>query len=127
MNRLERNLFRCAAAVVLASGLGAFAGAEERPNVLFISIDDLRNHLGCLGVEHAQTPHLDALAVAEAGELLRGSVYTQLRPRPGTLAAMADLLEQLDTEVWQEPSFRDFAEVVRGAIKARPYRGGAAR
>ena len=69
MNRLERNLFRCAAAVVLASGLGAFAGAEERPNVLFISIDDLRNHLGCLGVEHAQTPHLDALAE-------RGRIFT---------------------------------------------------
>ncbi len=75
----------------------------------------------------APPPWQAALAVAEAGELLRGSVYTQLRPRPGTLAAMADLLEQLDTEVWQEPSFRDFAEVVRGAIKARPYRGGAAR
>ncbi len=62
MNRLERILFRCAVAVVLASRLGALAGAQERPNVLFISIDDLRNHLGCLGVEYAQTPHLDAFA-----------------------------------------------------------------
>lgn len=36
--------------------------AAERPNVLFISIDDLRNDLGVLGVEHARTPHLDRFA-----------------------------------------------------------------
>lgn len=35
----------------------------DRPlNVLFISIDDLRNDLGALGVAHARTPNLDALA-----------------------------------------------------------------
>lgn len=40
-------------------------GAEEqgkshsRPNVLFIAIDDLRNDLGYLGVQHARTPELD--------------------------------------------------------------------
>ena len=35
---------------------------ETRPNVLFIAIDDLRNDLGVLGVEHARTPQLDAFA-----------------------------------------------------------------
>jgi iduronate 2-sulfatase len=38
------------------------AGDAARPNILFIAIDDLRNDLGALGVQHAQTPHLDALA-----------------------------------------------------------------
>jgi iduronate 2-sulfatase len=36
-------------------------------NVLFISIDDLRNDLGALGVDYMQTPHLDAFA--EEGRL----------------------------------------------------------
>jgi iduronate 2-sulfatase len=38
--------------------------AVERPNVLFLAIDDLRNDLGALGVEHARTPHLDRLAAS---------------------------------------------------------------
>lgn len=37
-------------------------GSTARPNVLFISIDDLRNDLGCLGAAHARTPQLDAFA-----------------------------------------------------------------
>ena len=36
--------------------------SAERPNILFIAIDDLRNDLGILDVEHAHTPHLDAFA-----------------------------------------------------------------
>ena len=34
--------------------------AAEKPNVLFIAIDDLRCDLGHFGVSHAQTPNLDA-------------------------------------------------------------------
>lgn len=46
--------------LVLLSGASGFAA--ERPNVLFIAIDDLRNDLGSLGVAHAKTPQLDAFA-----------------------------------------------------------------
>lgn len=31
-------------------------------NVLFISIDDLRNDLGALGVDYVFTPHMDSFA-----------------------------------------------------------------
>jgi hypothetical protein len=34
----------------------------ERPNILFISVDDLRPQLGCYGNPHMKTPNIDALA-----------------------------------------------------------------
>jgi iduronate 2-sulfatase len=37
---------------------------EAKPNVLFISVDDLRPTLGCYGDDVAVTPHLDALAAS---------------------------------------------------------------
>lgn len=36
--------------------------AADKPNILFIAVDDLRVELGCYGSEIAVTPNLDALA-----------------------------------------------------------------
>ena len=38
------------------------SGAEERPNVLLILVDDLKPALGCYGDPHAKTPNIDKLA-----------------------------------------------------------------
>ena len=38
--------------------------AAERPNVLFIAVDDMNNDLGCYGHPLAKTPHLDKLAAS---------------------------------------------------------------
>ncbi len=75
----------------------------------------------------APLPLQAAVVAAEAGELLRRNVYTQLRPRPGSLAGVVELLDQLDTELWQNPSFCDLVRVVQGTAKAKPHRGGGAK
>lgn len=36
--------------------------AAERPNILWLSAEDISPHLGCFGDPHAITPHLDRLA-----------------------------------------------------------------
>ncbi len=54
--------------------LSQCAGADEKPNILFIAIDDLRPELGCYGSEIAVTPNLDGLA---KGGLLFNRAYCQ--------------------------------------------------
>ncbi len=48
--------------------------AEERPNILFVAIDDLRPELGCYGSPIAVTPTMDSLA---AGGLMFNRAYCQ--------------------------------------------------
>jgi hypothetical protein len=56
--------------------LVAVAGAaEQRPNVLFIPVDDLRTELGCYGADHIRSPHIDRLA-KDGTVFLRGVLPT---------------------------------------------------
>lgn len=45
------------------------AVAADRPNVLFIAVDDLRPELGCFGQTHIHSPNIDRLA--QSGVLFR--------------------------------------------------------
>lgn len=56
-------LFLC---LCLLVGLGGVprSQAQERPNVLFLMVDDLRPELGCYGNHQVKTPNVDALAGA---------------------------------------------------------------
>ena len=40
----------------------SFASADDKPNILFIAIDDLRPELGCYGSPAVKSPNLDAIA-----------------------------------------------------------------
>ena len=60
--------------------------AAERPNVLFIAIDDLRPELGCYGSEIAVSPNLDALA--SDGLLFHRAYCQQAICRPSRASLM---------------------------------------
>ena len=47
---------------VLAVPAPTVAGGDEKPNVLFIAVDDLRPELGCYGKRHIHSPNIDRLA-----------------------------------------------------------------
>ena len=48
--------------LLLALCLQLFAHAAERPNVLFISVDDMNNDLACYGNAQIKSPNIDRLA-----------------------------------------------------------------
>ncbi|NNE90372.1 MAG: sulfatase-like hydrolase/transferase, partial [Verrucomicrobiales bacterium] len=89
---MTERLLQFAACVfgIAASGLFNLPAAEK-PNVLFIAIDDLRCELGCYGSKIARSPNIDALAAsgvrfdrAYCQQAIcgpsRASVMTGLRP-----------------------------------------------
>lgn len=48
--------------VILLVILGGSLEASERPNILWLSTEDMSPHLGCYGDKFASTPNIDALA-----------------------------------------------------------------
>jgi uncharacterized sulfatase len=55
----------CFLSLVVAAGRGVatqVAAPAVRPNIVWISAEDISPHLGCYGDPHAITPHLDQLA-----------------------------------------------------------------
>jgi arylsulfatase A-like enzyme len=60
----EKMLLRSLTLVVLLFTGLLPAQASERPNILFITIDDLNNDLGAYGHELVQSPNIDRLAAA---------------------------------------------------------------
>ncbi|GIW97356.1 MAG: iduronate-2-sulfatase [Pirellulaceae bacterium] len=74
-----RLLLACTVAFVLFNACRG-AAAAERPNILFIAIDDLRPELGCYGSTVAISPNIDRLA--QEGMLFRRAYCQQAICRP---------------------------------------------
>lgn len=82
MNRMIKPLLTLACVV----GLACTCHAADKPNVLFIAIDDLRPELGCYGSEIAVSPNLDALA--NDGLLFNRAYCQQAICRPSRASLM---------------------------------------
>ena len=59
---MGRNLIHLLLFLVMLTSLKSVIAKEERPNVLFIAVDDLRPELNCYGKKHILSPNIDRLA-----------------------------------------------------------------
>jgi uncharacterized sulfatase len=59
---MSRFLSLAAAALLFAPAHAAAQNAAKRPNILWITCEDMGPHLGCYGDRYATTPNLDRLA-----------------------------------------------------------------
>ena len=74
-------------AFILCIGLSSVVQSAERPNVLFIAVDDLNDWIGCLGGHPDGTsPNIDALA--ERGCLFTRSYCSAPACNPSRVAIM---------------------------------------
>jgi arylsulfatase A-like enzyme len=48
---------------LIVVGMAGDIVSAQRPNILFIGVDDLRPELGCYGAEHIRSPNIDQLAL----------------------------------------------------------------
>lgn len=64
-----RILFCLFTGITVTAALSSAACGADRPNILFIAVDDVRPQLGCYGEKAMVTPHLDRLA--QQGRLFR--------------------------------------------------------
>lgn len=70
-------------------GVPTSANTVQKPDILMIVVDDLRPMLGCYGVEHMKTPHIDSLAKRS---ILFERAYCQVaKCGPSRLSAMTGL------------------------------------
>lgn len=73
----------------------------ERPNVLFIAADDLRNDLGCYGNTLVKTPHLDRLA---SRSVVFNRAYCQQAVCNPSRASLLTGLKPDTLRVWDLPT-----------------------
>lgn len=85
--------------------------AADKPNVLFIAIDDLRTELGCYGADTIQSPNIDRLA--ESGVLFERAYCQVAVCNPSRVSIMTGLRPDT-TKVWDLVT--EFRQTVPDAV-----------
>ncbi|MBD3378532.1 sulfatase-like hydrolase/transferase [candidate division KSB1 bacterium] len=62
MSTTRRTFLRQIGATAILTALSSHAAQKKRPNILWLSCEDIGPHFGCYGDPHAHTPTLDKLA-----------------------------------------------------------------
>lgn len=75
----------------------ALPAADQKPNILFIAIDDLRPELGCYGSDHIKSPNIDS--IAKAGLLFKRAYCQQAVCSPSRTSLMTGTRPDT-TRVW---------------------------
>ncbi|TWT65799.1 sulfatase family protein [Crateriforma conspicua] len=110
---------RFVAACLFLSGAGQAAIADDRPNIVWISCEDISPNLGCYGDPHAITPNLDRLAAegvrfdrafttAGVCAVVRSSIITGMYP-PSIGS------QHMRSRIILPPGVRPFPELMRAA------------
>ncbi|MEI7807910.1 MAG: sulfatase-like hydrolase/transferase, partial [Verrucomicrobiota bacterium] len=86
--KLNPNHLLLAALALAATPLPATAAASapQRPNILFIAVDDLRPELGCYGKDYIKSPNIDGLA--KSGMVFNRAYCQQAVCSPSRTAVM---------------------------------------
>ena len=84
-------------ALILFPMAGLLSAAPDRPNVLFIVVDDLRPELGCYGKDYIQSPNIDGLA--KTGMVFERAYCQQAVCSPSRTAVMTGVRPDT-SKVW---------------------------
>ena len=90
-------------------------GGSERPNVLFLSVDDMNDWVGALGYEAAETPNIDRLC--SRGVLFTNAHATSPKCNPSRTAILSGLRPSTTgvyaNGEWWKPNFPDLVMLPR--------------
>ena len=110
---MTRTLIPALAAALALAGCGE--PTMDRPNVLFLSVDDMNDWVGALGDETARTPNIDRLA--ERGVLFTNAHATSPKCNPSRTAILSGLRPSTTgvyaNAEWWKPNFPDMVVLPR--------------
>ena len=93
--------------------------SADKPNVLFIAIDDLRPELGCYGVNYIQTPRIDAFA--KTGRLFRNHYVTAPSCGPSRYALLTGLSPKVNHDTTNHAFKQNLEFTAQRSIESFPH------